>query len=126
MSTLRLVIKKDLYDKINSDELNELSCQVDSYWIKRLCDNPQFDVDGKLCGRLPITKYTIDICKDRGINLIDEFRKGNMISKDFTCVNLRKVDSDTNMDFTVDNITISNDDNMFVIKLGEKIQNRLM
>lgn len=129
MKILDLVLKCRWYDMIESGEKPEEYREIKPYWIKRLCDNPIFDANDNLIGRKNIDDYTIKMCEQEGLNLIEMFSEGNMIPKEFTQVRLRRGYTSTTMLFRCEGITIGNgkaawgapEEEVFIIKLGERV-----
>lgn len=129
MKILDLVLKGVYYDMIDSGEKPEEYRKFKPYWIKRLCDNPVFDVNDNLIGRQNIDDYTIKMCEQERLNLIEMFSEGNMIPKEFTHVRLRRGYTSTTMLLKCEGISIGKgnpawgapEEEVFIIKLGERI-----
>lgn len=130
--TLHLVLKRKWWDMIASGEKKEEYRDFSSFYIKRLCDNPCFDKDGRLIGREPINDYTISVCSRYGISLRDSIRVGKMIFKDFTYVCFHLGYTNVTMTFRIVSINVGVGfykwcaelgKEYFVIKLGERIDN---
>lgn len=130
MKVLDLVLKSKWYDMINSGEKKEEYREFKPYWIKRLCDNPQFDKNGNICGKRPIDNDTLEMCENYNLNLIEEFNKGNMIAKDYTQVRFHKGYTSTTMDFIINDIIVGkgnvlwrapDNEDVFIIKLGKRV-----
>lgn len=130
MKTLHLVLKKKWYDMIENGIKKEEYREIKSYWIKRLCFNPTFDKNVDIIEEKPIDDWTINICKERNINLIEMYHKGNMRIKAFDIVCFHLGYTDTKISFEIKDIIIDTgkeewgaekDKKYFVIKLGDKI-----
>ena len=67
--TLHLVLKRKWWDMIASGEKNEEYRDFTHFYIKRLCDNPCYNKQGKIIGRNVINKWTLGVCKKKGIDL---------------------------------------------------------
>ena len=129
MKILDLVLKHKWYDMEASGEKPEEYRIFKPYWIKRLCDNPVFDANDNLIGRRNIDDYTIKMCEQEGLNLIEMFSEGNMIPKDFTHVRIRRGYTNTTTLFKCEGITIGKgnptwgapEEEVFIIKLGDRV-----
>lgn len=114
---------------IESGEKPEEYREIKPYWIKRLCDNPIFDANDNLIGRKNIDDYTIKMCEQEGLNLIEMFSEGNMIPKEFTHVRLHRGYTSTTMLREIKSMHIgfgnpawgAPEEEVFIIKLGEKL-----
>ena len=127
---LHLVLKKQWYDLIGSGIKKEEYREIKPYWIKRLWCNPTFDRNGRVIEKKPITDWTINVCKERNIDLIEMAHKGNMLPKDFNTVCFHLGYTDTKMTFQIKSITVDTgkeewgaekDKQYFVIKLGDRL-----
>lgn len=127
MKILDLVLKHKWYDMEESGKKPEEYRKFKPYWIKRLCDNPVFDANDNLIGRQNIDDYTIKMCEQEGLNLIEMFSEGNMILKEFTHVRLHRGYTNTTMLFEIKSMHIgfgnpswgAPEEVVFIIKLGE-------
>ncbi len=130
MKILHLPLKKEWYEMIERGEKLEEYREVCDYWIKRLCDNPIFDSNRNIIGRCEINNWTIKECERRGLDLVEQLRRGNMIAKDFANVCFSYGYTKRRMTFECKGITIGRgrpewgapDYNTFIIKLGNRIQ----
>lgn len=127
---LHFVLIGEWYDMIESGEKPEEYRRITDYWIKRLCDNPTFNSNDELIGRKPIDDYTLKMCQQEGLNLIEMFHEGNMIPKEFDAVCFHRGYTNTTMlyEFKGTSIGYGNpvwgapeDDEVFIIKLGKRL-----
>lgn len=127
---LHLVLKRKWWDMIESGEKPDEYRDFTDYWIKRLCDNPTFDKDGKIIGRKQIDDYTLKMCKHKGLDMAQMFRNGNMIPKEYDAVCFHRGYTNVTMlyEFKGTSIGYGNpawgaptDKEVFIIKLGKRI-----
>lgn len=103
--------------------------EVCDYWIKRLCDNPIFDSNRNIIGRCKIDNWTIKECERRGLDLLEQFRRGNMIAKDFTHACFSYGYTKRRMLWEYRGLVIgrgrpewgASDKDVFIIKLGKRL-----
>ncbi len=128
--TLHLVLKRQWWDMIASLEKPFEYRDFTDYWIKRLCDNPTFDKDDNLIGRVPIDNYSLKMRKQEGLDLIQMFKEGNMIPKEFDAVCFHLGYTSTTMTFEHKGMTLGygnpdwgapTDREVFRIKLGKRL-----
>ncbi len=127
---LHLVLKRKWWDMIAAGEKKEEYRNFSSFYIKRLCDNPCFNKEGKLINREPIGNWTISYCEREGISLREALKSGNMIFKDFSQICFHLGYTNTTMTYEIKSMSVGTgreewgaetNKEYFVISLGKSI-----
>ena len=128
--TLHLVLKRKWWNMIASGEKTEEYRYFTPFYIKRLCDNPCFNKQGKIIERKVINKWTLDACEKRGIDLKTSWKSGNMIPRDYSSVTFHRGYTNKIMTYNIKAISVGegriewgaeSGKEYFIIKLGKRI-----
>lgn len=129
--TLHLVLKRKWWNMIASGEKTEEYRDFTPFYIKRLCDNPCFNKQGKIIERKIIDKWTLDACEKRGIDLKTAWVGGNIIPRDYSSVTFHLGYTNNTMTYSIKAICVGkgrvewgaeSGKEYFIIKLGERIE----
>lgn len=127
---LHLTLKKQWYDLIASGVKPEEYRDFTPYYIKRLCVNPVFNREGAVVGTQSIDDYTLQRCKEQGIDLKKALTDGNMVFGDFDDVCFHLGYSKTTMTYQIDRMLVGTGreewgaepgKDYFVIKFSQQI-----
>ena len=128
--TLHLVLKRKWWNMIASGKKTEEYRVFTPFYIKRLCDNPCFNKQGKIIERKVINKWTLDACEKRGIDLKTAWEGGNMIPKDYSLVIFHLGYTNKTTTYRIKAISVGegliewgaeSGKEYFIIKLGERV-----
>lgn len=128
--TLHLVLKRKWWDMIESGVKNEEYRDFTPFYIKRLCDNPCYNKQGKITERKVINKWTLDAWEKRGIDLKTSWEDGNMIPRDYSSVTFHLGYTNEIMTYNIKAISVGkgrvewgaeSGKEYFIIKLGERV-----
>ena len=116
---------------ISSGEKKEEYRDFTPFYIKRLCDNPLLNTQGKITGRNAIDKWTLDACEKKGIDMKKSFEYGNIIPKDYSSVTFHLGYTNKTMKYGIKAISVGegrvewgaeSGKEYFIIKLGERFE----